>query len=115
MEDIYMLSDTVITSRLGSRLKSLRLRQNITQQSLSEAAGVMLSSIKKMEKGEIRSFESLLRVLRILGKLEVFLPLVEEEELSPSEYYELVQASGKHLRKRAAGQIRQTNKEDTEW
>ena len=30
---------------------------------------VSLSSIKKIEKGEIRSFDSLLRMLRTLGKL----------------------------------------------
>ena len=85
-----MLSDSAIASRIGDRLRSLRLKQNITQQSLAEAADVSLSSIKKIEKGEIRSFESLLRVMRILGKLEVFQPLIEEEVLSPSEYYELV-------------------------
>ena len=115
MEDIYMLSDSAIASRIGDRLRSLRLKQNITQQSLAEAADVSLSTIKKLEKGEIRSFESLLRVMRILGKLEVFQPLIEEESLSPSEYYELVQTSSKHLRKRAVGHIHHAEKEDTEW
>lgn len=115
MDDIYMLSDTAIAVKIGDRLKNIRLKQNITQQSLAETAEVSLSSIKKMEKGEIRSFESLLRVIRILGKLEVFQPLVEDEELSPNEYFELVQASQKHQRKRAAGKPRQTRKEDSEW
>ncbi len=104
MDDIYMLSDTAIAARMGSRLKAIRLRQNITQQSLAEAADVSLSSVKKLEKGEIRSFESLLRVMRILGKLEVFLPLVKEEGLSPSEYYDLVHALVAKRRKRASGQ-----------
>ena len=69
MDDIYMLADAVILSRIGNKLRTVRLKQNITQQSLSETANVSLSSIKKMEKGEIRSFDSLLRVLRILGKI----------------------------------------------
>ena len=72
MDDIYMLADAMILSRIGNKLKTVRLKQNITQQSLSETANVSLSSIKKMEKGEIRSFDSLLRVLRILGKLDIF-------------------------------------------
>lgn len=110
-----MLSDTAIAARMGSRLKAIRLRQNITQQSLAEAADVSLSSVKKLEKGEIRSFESLLRVMRILGKLEVFLPLVKEEELSPSEYFELQQGFSKKQRKRAVGQLRITKKEDSTW
>ena len=98
-----MLADTAILNRIGNKLKATRLKQNITQQSLADAAGVSLSSLKKIEKGEIGSFDSFLRVLRTLGKLDVFQPLVDEEQLSPSEYYELVQSiKEKHQRKRAS-------------
>ena len=86
-----MLADGVLQRKIGERLKAVRLKQNITQQALAEESGVSLSSVKKIEKGEIGSFDSLLRVLRTLGKLDVLLPLVEEEQLSPSEYFELVQ------------------------
>lgn len=103
-----MLPDSMIQSKMGQRLKAVRLKQNITQQALAEESGVSLSSVKKIEKGEIGSFDSLLRVLRTLGKLDVLLPLVEEEQLSPSEYYDLVQKAGAHQRKRAVGR---TNKE----
>lgn len=106
MEDIYMLPDAMILIKIGEHLKSLRLKQNITQQNLAEEAGVSLSSIKKIEKGEIGSFDSILRVLRTLGKLDVLLPLVEEEQLSPSQYYEWVQKAGAHRRKRAAAKAR---------
>lgn len=106
-----MLPDSMIQSKMGLRLKAVRLKQNITQQALAEESGVSLSSVKKIEKGEIGSFDSLLRVLRTLGKLDVLLPLVEEEQLSPSEYYDLVQKAGAHQRKRAVGR---TNKEKEE-
>ena len=116
MDDIYMLADASILTRIGSRLKADRLKQNITQQSLAETAGISLSSLKKIEKGEIGSFDSLLRVLRTLGKLDVLQPLVEEEQLSPSEYYELVHsANAKHERKRAAGKLAKTDKEESVW
>lgn len=115
MEDIYILSDVAICNRIGSKLKSIRLRQNITQQSLAESADVSLSSIKKIEKGEIRSFDSLLRVLRILGKLDVLQPLVEEEQLSPNEYFKFIQSAKKHERKRAAGKLNIKNKEESTW
>lgn len=106
MEDIYVLSDAMILKRIGQNLRSLRLKQNITQQTLAEDAGVSLSSVKKIEKGEIGSFDSLLRVVRTLGKLDVLLPLVEEEPLSPGDYYEMMQKAGSRQRKRASGKGR---------
>ena len=66
MENIYMLTDVAILGKIGEKLRSVRLKQNITQQSISEAANVSLSTVKKIEKGEIRSFDSLLRLLRTL-------------------------------------------------
>ena len=110
-----MLSDGMIQSKIGERLKAVRLKQNITQQALAEESGVSLSSVKKIEKGEIGSFDSLLRVLRTLGKLDVLMPLVEEEQLSPSEYYELVNKASKAQRKRAAGKSAKKDKEEQVW
>jgi len=115
MEDIYMMQDTLILTKMGQRLKSLRLKQNITQQSLADAANVSLSTVKKIEKGEIRSFDAFLRMLRTLGKLDVLQPLVEEEQLSPSEYYEMVQASKTHQRKRAVGKLSNKRQEEPAW
>ena len=104
----------MILTKIGEHLKALRLKQNITQQALAEEAGVSLSSVKKIEQGAIGSFDSLLRVLRTLGKLDVLLPLVEEEQLSPNEYYEMVQKAGAHKRKRAAGKTHK-EKEELSW
>lgn len=115
MDDIYMLSDLMILAKVGDHLKAQRLRQNITQQSLAEAANVSLSVVKKVEKGEIHSFDSFLRILRTLGLLEVLLPLTEERRLSPNEYYELTQKSEVHQRKRASSTISHAGKEVSEW
>lgn len=115
MENIYMLADAAICQKIGGKLKQTRLKQNITQQSLAKAADISLSSIKKIENGEIGSFDSLLRVLRILGKLDVLQPLVEEEQLSPSEYYNLVHSAKAKTRQRAVGKIDKVEKEDSEW
>ena len=38
-----MLADATILNRIGNKLKATRLKQNITQQSLADAAGVSLS------------------------------------------------------------------------
>lgn len=89
MDDIYMLADTIIMARIGNHLKTVRLKQNVTQQNLANSAGISLSSLKKMEKGEIKSFDSFLRILRTLGKLDVLQPLVDEEQLSPANIMNL--------------------------
>jgi transcriptional regulator with XRE-family HTH domain len=113
MEDIYILADEMILQKIGEHLKAARLKQNITQQRLAEDAGVSLSSVKKIENGEIRSLDSFVRILRTLGKLEVLQPLVEEERLSPSEYFEFAQKKNLKQRKRAASKRNGTPKDNT--
>lgn len=101
-ENIYSLSDNLIRQKIGKKLKAVRLRQDITQAKLAADSQVSLSSIKKLEKGEIASFDTLLRVLRVLGKLDALQPLIEEEQMSPNEYYEFVNKARKKQRKRAS-------------
>ena len=114
MDDIYTLSDTQLGKLIGGKLKAIRLKRNITQQSLAEASSISLSSVKKVENGEIGSFDTLLRILRTLGMLESISALFEEEQLSPSEYYEMVNKAKKQTRKRAAGKLK-VIKEESEW
>ena len=56
----------------------------------------------------------MLRILRTLGLLESMSALFEEEQLSPSEYYEMVSKAKKQTRKRAVGKLK-INKEESEW
>ncbi len=101
MDDIYFLTDLDVAKRIGANLKNLRLRQNVTQSNLSESAGVSLSTLKKIENGDICSFDSFLRLLRTLRKLDVLQPLVEEEQLTPNEYWEFINNAKRKIRKRA--------------
>lgn len=113
MEDLYMLSDLQLQQKIGERLKSDRLMQNMTQANLAEDAGVSVSSIKKIEEGKIGSFVSLLRVMRVLGELDVLQPITEARTLGPNEYYELV-SSRKNVRARASGR-KKISEENTQW
>lgn len=97
-----MLSDAEITNKLSAKIKELRLKQNISRQDLSASSGVSVSSIVRMEDGEIKSFESFLRIVRSLGKIEIFTPMLQEEEMSPNEYYKLVHSAKAKQRKRAS-------------
>ena len=114
MNDMYTLSDALLSKRIGEKLKAIRLKRNITQQSLAEASSISLSSVKKVENGEIGSFDTLLRILRTLGMLESISTLFEEEQLSPSEYYEMVNNAKQKTRKRAGGKLKIV-KEESEW
>jgi len=77
---------------------------------------VSLSSIKKIEAGEIGSFDSFIRVIRTLGLLDILLPLVEDEQMSPNEYYEFVNSAKKKSRKRAAKSVTNNiEREEPEW
>ncbi len=87
----------------------------MSQLELADKSGVSISSIKRMEDGELKNFESIIRALRTLGMLDVFIPLVEEEQLSPNEYYELVNKINKRNRKRASKGYVKDKKEEFEW
>ena len=110
-----MLSDADIVRAISAKLKELRLKQNISRQDLAVSSGVSMSSIARMEDGEIKTFDSLLRILRMLGKLDILLPLVEEEEISPSEYFKLVHSAKKKRRKRASKSNTNNRQEESEW
>lgn len=114
--NVYSLTDSVIQQRIGEKIKTLRLRQNITQANLAVDAQVSLSTVKKIENGQIGSFDNLMRILRVLGKLDALQQLVEEEEMSPNEYYEFVNTAKKKSRKRATS-VRNPNNDskDSEW
>ncbi|MCQ2239325.1 MAG: helix-turn-helix transcriptional regulator [Bacteroidaceae bacterium] len=116
MENIYMLSDAEITHKISAKIKELRLKQNISRQDMADTSGVSVSSIARMEDGEIKSFESFLRIIRTLGKIEIFMPMLQEEEISPNEYYKMVQSAKTKKRKRASrGNNYNNGQEDSEW
>ena len=115
LDNIYMLTDIEICDKIGVKIKTVRLKQNMSQEELANKSGVSISTIKRMEDGEVKTLESLIRILRTLGKLDIFIPLVEEEQLSPNEYYELTNKANKHKRKRASKGYKIENKEESEW
>lgn len=115
LDNIYILTDIELGNRIGVKIKTVRLKQNMSQDELADKSGVSISTIKRMEDGEVKTLESLIRILRTLGKLDIFIPLVEEEQLSPNEYYELTNKANKHKRKRASKGYKIENKEESEW
>lgn len=114
LDNIYMMSDAVICKKIAANIKRVRLKQNMSQLELADKSGVSISSIKRIEDGVLKNFESIIRILRTLGMLDLFIPLIEEEQLSPNEYYELANQISKHNRKRASNGYVKEQKEDSE-
>lgn len=61
-----------ILKETASRHRVLRKRLKISQEELANRSGVSLGSIKRFEQTGKVSFESLLKLVHVLGRLEDF-------------------------------------------
>ncbi len=80
--DYYSLSDSAIVAEIGARIRALRLRRNVTQQALAEAAGLSETAIKGLESGRGR-LSTLIAVLRELSALDHLDQFIPEITVSP--------------------------------
>ena len=72
-----------ILREVGARLRGFRLQQNVTQAELAETAGVGHSTIKRTEAGENPRLETLVKILRALGRVEALDSFLPEPLVSP--------------------------------
>lgn len=80
MQDWYGLTDFEILSEMGRRLKTVRITKNLTQQDVAVISGLNRSTVRDMENGKPLNALSLIQVfrcLRLLPKLDDFLPEIE--------------------------------------
>jgi transcriptional regulator with XRE-family HTH domain len=68
---------------LGRQLRDLRLRQNVDQRQFAEQAGVALNVVKNLEAGKGATVKSLVKVLRILDRIEWLDSLAPAVSISP--------------------------------
>jgi transcriptional regulator with XRE-family HTH domain len=83
------LADEAVLAELGRRLARTRLERNLTQVELGEEAGVGLATVQRLEDGQAARLSSLIRVLRVLGLLDVLELLIPEPTPSPIERLKL--------------------------
>ena len=105
--DYYTLSDSAIEAEIGARLRALRLRRNITQQALADAAGLSVTAIKGIEsgRGRLATLIAVLRELSALEQLEHFIPAITVSPL------QLARRKGAK-RERASGSRGKSDEED---
>ncbi len=98
------MSDATILSTLGQKVKNWRLKADMTQAALADAAQIALSTVAALESGKNVSINGLIRILRMLGKLDALAPFLEDEPLSPIQYEKILE--GTKTRKRASKHIK---------
>ncbi|HHU26665.1 MAG TPA: helix-turn-helix transcriptional regulator [Bacteroidales bacterium] len=99
--DWYIFTDKGLIAKIGEKLRQIRLEQNITQKELAERAGVSLSSVASVEKGNSVSLSTLIAILRALHALHLLDAFFHEPEISPIAYAQMM--DGKKMRQRASG------------
>jgi transcriptional regulator with XRE-family HTH domain len=72
-----------ILRELGVRLRGFRLQRNVTQAELAETAGVGHATVKRAEAGENIRLETIVKILRALGRVEALNSFLPEPLISP--------------------------------
>ena len=111
--DMYSLTDNMILTKIGESIKRQRLERNISQKELAISAGVSVSSVAAMERGENISLKTLIPLLRTLGTLHMLADFLKEPEISPIAYAK--QLENQKLRKRASATKNNNDKTESEW
>ncbi|MEO1553076.1 MAG: helix-turn-helix transcriptional regulator [Pseudomonadota bacterium] len=75
--------ETAILEELGRRLVLMRKNQKLTQAELSEKSGVSESTLRRMETGQDSQFETWLKVLKALNRVQTIETLLPEDIKSP--------------------------------
>lgn len=104
------LSDAKILADLGRRIARIRVERNLTQAQLATEAGLSMSTIVRLERGNSTQLTNLVRVLRVLDLLQNLNALVPEPLSSPLKLLE----ARDNVRRRASTS-RKTPPPPTPW
>ena len=100
MDNIKWMTDSAILKRIGEQIKAWRLEMNLSQAHLANKTKLSLTTICQVENGKGTSMLNMVRILRILDRLDALSQFFQEKEISPLEYQKL--ESGIKIRKRAS-------------
>ena len=85
-----------VTSEIGRRLKGYRLQQNRTLDDLARDTGLGRATVARAEAGKNPSLDSLVRILRALGKLDALDDFLPAPTVSPLQ---IAESEGKPRRR----------------
>ena len=108
---IKEFSDENIQVALGGRMRRARLNRNLTRETLADTVGLSVDTIRNAENGRNVSLETLIRMLRGLGRLDDLDALLESAGPSPVQ---LAKQQGR-IRQRASGSRDKKNPKGWQW
>jgi transcriptional regulator with XRE-family HTH domain len=97
---ITEMTNQEILSEMGRRLREYRLGQDLTAESLATRAGLSVTTILNAERGKNPTLETVVKILRNLGRLENLNAFLPEPTISPME---LLRRGTPKMRQRASG------------
>lgn len=100
MDNIKWMTDSAILNKIGEHIKAWRLEMNLSQVLLANKTQLSIATIYQIESGKGTSLQNLIKVLRILDRLDALSLFLQEKEISPLEFQKL--ESGIKNRKRAS-------------
>ncbi len=109
--NIYKMSDDAIIQTIGDFVKHHRLQQNITQKSLAEKAGINRTTLSDLELGKRTQLITLIQVLRILNRLQVFESFEVKQQISPILLAEMEMK----MRQKASRNVKKSNTKKSNW
>jgi transcriptional regulator with XRE-family HTH domain len=93
------MTDKAVMAELADRIRRERLNRNITQKDLWERAGVSKKVVQQFESGNGCTLDSLVKILRALGRLDQLDAFLPDPGISPIQ---LAAMAGRQ-RRRASG------------
>ncbi len=82
-------NDTLQLEAIGKRLTQARIRMELTQATLAKEAGIGKRTVERLEAGQSVQLNSFIRVLRVLGLLDIFTTLLPDPAPTPMQLLKL--------------------------
>lgn len=93
-------TDQEVLQELGRRLREHRLTLNLTAETVAERAGLSVNTVLNAEKGKNPTMETVVRLLRVMGRLDTLEGFLASPTLSPMD---LLRRGTRKKRQRASG------------
>jgi len=97
---MLFISLSKIQEKIVESIRARRLQMELTQEGLSERAGVPLSTLRKFEQKGVISLDSFLKILSVVGGLEEIVDALKPKEQHFKSIDEVLKSADKTIRKR---------------
>ena len=85
MLSVNEMTDQEVLDEMGRRLREYRLARDLTAEALADRAGLSITTVLNAENGRNPKLETVIRILRMLGRLENLNAFLPEPRVSPME------------------------------